>query len=92
MKKRTRPRRNGSRAGVPNLEYLTVHSYPARCPTCGSTDREPYKGTPDVHEVGGTDVATGKPFNRIVFRNTKCANCGQALRVREYQYLPPEKK
>ena len=83
----------GRPAGSRNRQYATVAEFPARCPICGSTDREPYQSGPfnTLDHAGVT--ATGQPFTRTEWRRTRCAGCGQHLIIRRHlnQSLPPSK-
>jgi hypothetical protein len=63
-KKKTAPRNTPAVFVVPGL-----------CPTCGSTDRTPYRGC-NVQEFGGT-TPDGQPFTHIVRKYTTCTACGQ---------------
>jgi hypothetical protein len=62
-------------------------SLPPACPVCGSTRRGAYKdGIISDHDVSGE--IEGRRYNRIVWRHTKCLDCGQNLTVREYHFEP----
>lgn len=60
---------------------------PSRCPKCGSTRRTPYSGSPRVVAHGG--VLEGVPYTHVIFRPTKCLDCGQARVDRERVNGPP---
>ncbi len=74
--------KGGRPAGSRNREYVVVYEYPAQCPSCGSTNIKPIPGgETQVHEFPGIDAATGKPFDRVTWRNCRC-ECGQVIRRR----------
>jgi len=80
MSKR-RPRR-GRPAGVANHERPIVAVYPAACPRCHSTDREPWTRIVREVEHHGTDASTGRPYTHVVWKDTSCRACSQHYRVR----------
>ena len=55
---------------------VTATMVSSHCPSCGSLQREPY------HNVRTLDFAgiapDGRPFTRVVWRRTRCRDCGQA--------------
>ena len=44
------------------------------CPHCGSTDREGYAGT-RARKLSG--VLNGRPYKVVIWKPTKCRNCGK---------------
>lgn len=52
-----------------------VESVLTRCKNCGSTDRTRYENVREM-EIGGVNDAG--PYTHVVWRPTKCTNCGQA--------------
>jgi len=81
-KKRTRGRPAGSR----NQTRPCADVFPGRCPRCGSTRRTPYRSKPVIRALSG--VADGKPYTHVVWRATRCLDCGQARTDRTYLYQP----
>ena len=47
------------------------------CKKCLSTERTGYTAVRHF-DIAGVDSATGREFNRLTTKRTKCANCGQA--------------
>lgn len=76
MAKKTNQKRRGRPKGSTNASRDVVAVLPSHCRQCGSTDREAYIGKPIVREITGT--VEGRPYNKITWRRTRCANCGQA--------------
>ncbi|MFV0446679.1 MAG: hypothetical protein ACK5Q5_24165 [Planctomycetaceae bacterium] len=71
MAKQTRGRPKGS-----TTQPIPVSLAPkSRCKKCNSTDRTEYTNRRE-HPFEGIDP-DGQPYNRIVFRRTSCAGCGQ---------------
>ncbi len=70
-----RPKGKNDKPAVQTVE-------PSRCPSCNSTERGHYFGR-TVQEHKGID--DGKPYDRIVRRRTKCAQCGQIRIDRTYE-------
>ena len=64
-----------------------VNASLTRCKKCNSTERTPYYGTVtrDLSGIG----PDGQPFNRMTWRRTKCASCGQA-RADVFHEMVPE--
>lgn len=54
-----------------------------RCPSCDSTEREPYTGKTEM-EFSGT-TPDGLPYTHIVRRRTRCQACGQHRIDRVYE-------
>jgi len=78
----------GRPLGAKTLARELVTSLPPACTHCGSTRREPYKDGV-VQEERYEGQIHGRRYNRIVWRRTRCVDCGQSLTVREYRYEPP---
>jgi hypothetical protein len=77
----------GRPVGAETAERVDTVSLPAACPKCHSTRRKPYtEGVVADRKMSG--VIDGRPYNRIVWRRTQCADCGQALTVREFHFAP----
>lgn len=74
----------GRRRGAKNIAHVYVEVNPSRCPVCHSTKRAPYDRAPHVVESSG--MHDGRPYNRVVFRYTKCLVCGQARCDKHYEY------
>ncbi len=67
------------KAGRPTgakTQNVVVDATKSRCPKCSSTNRTPYSHTRAVAS-GGRD-GDGVEHTHVVFRNTRCAKCGQA--------------
>jgi len=58
-----------------------------RCPKCDSTAREKY-GNVKTGKYRGADPVTGKPYNEISWKRTKCKTCGQARNDKYYSWNP----
>ena len=67
--------RPGRPKGSGNVETDCVHVEASRCKQCGSTEREGYSRRL-VREIAGE--RDGVPYDRVVWRWTKCRACGQA--------------
>ena len=52
------------------------------CGACGSTDRQPYF---NVRERAIAGVRDGKPFTHVLWKRTRCTNCGQIRDDRSYE-------
>lgn len=84
-------KRKGRPAGAKTVERAPCVCLPPACPTCGSTRREPYKSHVSEFRFEGTAQGpdgTARRYNRVVWRPTKCLDCGQQLTVREYHFDP----
>jgi len=80
-------KKQGRPVGSKTTERAVAISLPPACPACNSTNREAYKdGIVDERNIAG-DI-DGRPYNRVVWRRTRCIDCGQNLTVREYHYDP----
>jgi hypothetical protein len=55
----------------------------SRCRKCQCTERSPYTNTTE-REIGGV-TADGRPYTHILWRSTKCLNCGQCRRDRCFE-------
>jgi hypothetical protein len=77
----------GRPKGCRTADRAIVISLPPACPSCGSTRREPYRDGV-AHEQRQKGEVDGRPYNRIVWRRTRCLDCGQMLTVREFLYEP----
>jgi hypothetical protein len=80
-KKASRP---GRPAGSPNIEYKRAAATPPHCPTCLSTDREPYGRILTTIKCGGISP-DGWPYTHVVKRATQCRACGQYYTVSTYE-------
>lgn len=67
-----------------------VNAVVTKCPTCGSTERERYFHTVE-RAIAGVD-RDGKHYTHVVWRRTRCANCGQIRIDRSYENRPPAKR
>lgn len=73
--------------GAKNIEKRINTVEPSRCinAQCGSTAREDYDGK-TVIDIGGEH--DGKPYTRVVYRPTRCLDCGQTRTDRTFEYEP----
>jgi len=85
MAKRTQAK--GRPKGAKNCKRKLTTSLPAACPVCNSTRRQPYKDG-IVAEYYMTGEIDGRPYNRVIWRRTRCLDCDQNLTVREYLFEP----
>ena len=76
------PKKPGRPPGSKTRKHPAPDATPSRCPKCGSTRRAPYSGRPRI--VNHSGVFAGHPYNRIIFRRTKCLDCGQWRVDREW--------
>lgn len=60
---------------------------PPRCPACSSTRREAFRDGPVADDRIHIEI-DGQQFNRELWRNTTCLDCGQRYRVIEYRFEP----
>lgn len=79
-------RSNLSRAQQPPV----VDAKATACPTCGSTRRERYFHTVE-RAIAGVD-RDGKPYTHVVWRRTRCTDCGQVRVDRSYENRPAAKR
>ena len=89
-KKKTEKRSVGRPVGSKSGDLVWIDVQTARCPKCQSTDRDWY-GAVTIQEYEGADPQ-GRPFNRIIKRRTRCANCGQIRIERTYELTSKSKK
>lgn len=75
--------KKGRPAGSRNRSWPIAQELPARCPTCGGTEREVLRITAS-HQIAGS-TPDGQPYDRVVWRNVRC-RCGQYYRVRSYEF------
>ena len=73
----------GRPEGSPNVKADQSEVVLSRCAKCGSTEREPYFGTP--FEVPFAGEKDGKPYTHVVKKRTKCSVCGQHRRDMIYE-------
>ncbi len=70
------------------INYATSEWAPANCPKCGSTEREPFKGRTTVVDCAeSVHKMLGVVYNRVIFRPTRCLNCGQMIRTKEFRFV-----
>ncbi len=76
----------------PRKTITSVH-VPDSCPKCGSTERTAYEDILTRPIAGETRVA-GEPVRHtsISWKRTTCKNCGQARRVRVFNFDPSAQK
>lgn len=71
--------------GSKNIEIVQEVEAP-RCPNCKSTRCE-VLATRAQEDYAGT-TGDGQPYNRIVRRNVRCADCGQVRIDRSLEFDP----
>ena len=78
----------GRPKGSPNTQVI-ADVEPSRCPNpdCGSTERGPYLGSPNVQEFAGE--INGQPYTHIVRRRCRCAACDQIRIDRTFENRTP---
>lgn len=76
-------RRKGRPPGATNRQFAHALELPATCPTCGSEELHMIGGKP-VTEQAIAGTVLGQTFDLVRWRDTKCAKCGQHVRVRQY--------
>ena len=86
MTAQTKTKRPGRPKGAQTQPRPTAQASLSRCPSCGSTEREPYSQTRRTEYAGLT--ADGEPYTAIVRRWTACATCGQARIDKTYEHAP----
>ena len=59
------------------------------CKSCGSTKREKYFGTPIEFDISGE--RNGRPYNKLIRKRTRCADCGQQRLDSFYEMVKPPK-
>lgn len=79
------PTKAGRPTGAKTNKAPPVTGEKTRCPACGSTDRDPYFATVE-HAIEG--IRDGRPHTHIVWRRTKCRDCGQIRQDRCYENRP----
>jgi hypothetical protein len=87
MAKKKQQKPAGRPKGSLKQEYPQSIGELTRCKRCDSTERTKYTTIKDMPHQGLRD---GKPYTRVVWRRTTCANCGQA-RVDQHYENSPEK-
>lgn len=61
----------------------------SRCPKCQSTDREAYH---NVRELAIDSVTPdGERYNRVIWRRTRCKNCGQVRIDKSFELVGKRK-
>lgn len=68
--------KRGRPKGAKNVEVDIVEAPPTACRKCGSTARAPYFNRREV-AVSGLCTQTKQPYTSIIYRRTKCLDCGQ---------------
>jgi hypothetical protein len=82
------PRKKPGRPeGAKTQERPAVTVRPAQCPSCGSSRRAPFRDGPVADESIAVELE-GQVYNRELWHNTSCLDCGQQYRVIEYRYEP----
>lgn len=76
----------GRPPGRTNDAVLQTTAAISRCPKCGSTERVPYYNRRERAIAGVTPE--GHPYTHVVWRRTRCENCGQVRDDRTYEQRP----
>jgi hypothetical protein len=71
--------------GAKNAPKIVNTVDPSRCRVCQSTRREDYEKK-TVQDLSGE--RDGQPYNRIVYRPTRCLDCGQSRVDRTFEFEP----
>lgn len=66
-----------------------VDAKPTACPTCSSTEREPYFNVRERAIAGERD---GRPYTHVVWRRTRCKACGQTRDDKAFEHRPATAK
>lgn len=85
MTRKTKPKQAGRSLGPQRPAPLSDVGL-SRCPKCGSTDRAPY-ARKETKDLATTLVRAGGPYNRIVYRWTKCIACDQVRVDRTFELV-----
>lgn len=80
--------RKGRPPGSPNITDV-VDVIPSCCRKCGCTERTPYVNAQEMAYGGVT--GTGRQYTHIVWRSTRCVECGQGRRDRVFENRPEKK-
>lgn len=80
----------GRTKGTKNIDRVESTGIVSRCPKCNSTNREAYSRNRTVVQnvAGTTEPGTGNPVTHMIFRTTKCTDCGQHRRDISYLFDP----
>lgn len=73
----------GRPPGSPNYEYQPVVEIPPSCLKCGCTEFETVGKPPIIRPLTGSK--NGHIYNRVVWTDKRCTNCGQRTRITSYQ-------
>ena len=84
MAKKATSNKLGRPPESPNKNYDVVDAVETACLRCGSTERAPYDAKVDRQPLQNVHVSpkTGRQFNVLEFRTTRCLGCNQARRDR----------
>jgi hypothetical protein len=75
MASRKIKRRPGRPKGSKTAPPLVVVEVPAKCPRCGSVERE-VEHTISDRPISGSD-SLGRPFTHVIHKRVRCTNCSQ---------------
>jgi predicted Zn-ribbon and HTH transcriptional regulator len=68
------------------IDYAVADFVPIQCPSCKSEKREPFKGRTRKIRTGTRFHAfLNKHYNTVIFRPTRCSDCGQYIMSREFK-------
>lgn len=68
------------------IDYAAADWVPIQCPECGGSRREAFHGrTRHIKTAQRVHPKFGHEYNCVIFRPTKCLDCGRKLMTREYR-------
>lgn len=77
-------KRRGRPKGSKTQNVPRVYVVAPRCPSCNSSERGSYFGTPQTLEVSGE--IDGQAYNRVVWRRARC-KCGQTRIEKTFELI-----
>jgi hypothetical protein len=80
-------KQRGRPQGSANVEATQIVDTP-RCPTCGKTDRTPYRLVNSVNHGGMT--SEGRLYTHVVSRRTSCTACSKVRIDKFFENRVPE--
>lgn len=78
-------RKPGRPKGAKTMDAEVVEVEQTKCPSCGSTQRSPFFGTPNHIDASGEH--DGLLYSSVTFRRCKCLKCGQVRIEKTFNYL-----
>ena len=73
----------GRPEGAKTGNYETAEVVATQCNACSSSNREPYFGKIE-RGIAGV-LSDGREYSHVVWRRTRCRDCGQARIDRSYE-------